>query len=172
MPPNYSVRPSIKRAIIPHAFQTAFLCILFYAAVEINLRLFVSYRLLSSPPSYVLIAIAGVLCLLFIIEMLNTYRRYVLTVYTFYPDRIEVYGRKTTTVSLASVVTISLKKNILDAPFRTGSLVFLPAFRLDHLENPEQFLGYVQGLVSQARSTQLPPQYTLSRPYQPYQPQQ
>jgi hypothetical protein len=138
--------------VLPDAIKTFFLCGIFYAAIQLNLRLFLKYRVLTlRPPAYLHYAIAGVLLLLLIIEVLNTYRKHAVMVYDFYPDRIELYGRKPATLLFAGVSDVRLKRNPLDALFRTGTLVFTPDFLVEHVEEPEQVLAYVQALVARAQ---------------------
>ncbi|MBI4149793.1 hypothetical protein HY488_00150 [Candidatus Woesearchaeota archaeon] len=150
--PSYVARPNIRRVMIPTTLKTLLLCIIFYVSVQLNLYLFVKYRVLATqPPVYISYAIASVLFLLLAIEVLNVYRKYTVIIYDFYPDRVELYGRKPATLQLASVSNVQLKRNLFDSFFKTGTLVFQPAFRIEHITEPEQVLAYAQGLIAQAR---------------------
>lgn len=161
--PSYVTRPNIRRVIIPTALQTLLLCIIFFISFQLNVRLFVKYRVLDAyPPSAVSFAVGGVLFLLFCIEMLNTYRKYTVMIYDFYPDRIEHYGKKPDMVQLAAVTDIRLKRNLFDAFFKTGSIIIKPNFSIEHIAEPQEVLAYVQRLVARAQ------QGMTGYPQQPY----
>lgn len=150
--PSYVTRPNIRRVIIPIALQTLLLCIIFFISFQLNVRLFVKYRVLATyPPSVVSFAVAGVLFLLFCIELLNTYRKYTVMVYDFYPDRIELYGKKPNIVQLAVVTDIRLKQNVFDTFFKTGTILIKPTFSIEHVAEPQEVLAYVQRLVDHTR---------------------
>ncbi len=151
--PLYVARPDIRRVVIADAIVTTLLCIIFYSAIFINLQLLVRYAILSSmPPLMVHLAIGGVLLLLLVIELLTKYRKYTAVVYDIYPDRIEAYTRQLESIPLPSVTDVRLKRGLFDYLFNTGTIIFQPALRMEHIPQPREVLPYIQRLVAQAHS--------------------
>ncbi|GEM_PF-3920629 len=148
----YVARPDIRRVVIVDAIKTLLLCAIFYAAVWVNVYLFLRYRVLTvEPPAYLQYALIGLLLLLFAIEALTIYRKYTVMVYDFYPEHIELYGRKPQTMSWSMVEEVRLKRNLADCVFGTGTIILKPSFRIEHIEAPESVFTYVQRLVTQAK---------------------
>jgi len=148
----YVARPNIRRVVLVDAIKTLLLCGLFYAAVRVNIYLFLRYRVLSAePPVYLQYAIIGVLLLLLVVELLTVYRKHTIMVYDFYPEHIELYGSKPQTLSWSMVEDVKLKRSLADRVFGTGTIILKPGFRIEHIEAPEAVFTYVQRLVTQAK---------------------
>ena len=151
--PLYIARPNIRRVVLVDALKTLILCAVFYAAILLNIQLLRTYTLLSSdPPFSIYLAIGGVLLLLFILEMLTVYRKYTIVVYDIYPDRIEAYSKQLEAIPLMNVTDVRLKRNVFDYVFDTGTIIFQPALRMEHIPSPNDVFPYIQRLVAQNKS--------------------
>ena len=145
--PTYVIRPNIRRILIPDTLKTLALCIVFYFAIKMNLSLFLKYRIINNVvPGYVYYLIMFVLSLLFVIELLNTYRKNSSAAYDFYPDRIEFYGPKPWTLYYNQIQQVEGKKNFLDNMFGTGTIKLTPKVSIDNIAYADQMVQYINQL--------------------------
>ena len=148
--PTYVIRPNIRRILVPDTLKTLVLCIVFFFAIKMNLGLFLKYRIINTTvPDYVYYLILFVLGLLFVIELLNTYRKNSAAAYDFYNDRIEFYGPKPWTVYYNQIQQVEPHKNFLDNMFGTGSIALAPKVKIENIAYADQMVNYINQLRGQ-----------------------
>lgn len=145
--PSYVIRPNIRRILVPDTLKTLLLCIIFYFAIKMNLRLFIKYRILNTAvPDYIYYLIISVLALLFVIELLNSYRKNSTAAYDFYPDRIEFYGPKSWTLYYNQIEQVKPKKNFIDRIFDTGTIQLASKIKIKNISYVDQIVQYINQL--------------------------
>jgi len=150
--PLYSTKPNLKRVLIPDTLKTLILCLVFYFAIKINIDLFVKYRLIKFlVPDLVYTVIAVVLVLLFIIQILNNYRKHGLAHYVFYPAYLEFGGKKVQYLQYNQIPNIVLKHNFIDKIFKTGTIFISKQFKIESVKNAEQIKDYLSKLITASR---------------------
>ncbi len=142
--PTYVIRPNIRRILIPDTLKTIVLCVVFFFLIRLNLKLFVKYRIINTTiPDYAYYILIFILGLLFIIELLNTYRKNSTAAYDFYPDRIEYYGPKPWTLYYNQIQEITPNKNFLDNMFSTGTISLAPKIKIENIGYMDQMVQYI-----------------------------
>lgn len=142
----YSLKPNIKRIIIPKIVKLLALCIVFYLGIWVNLLL-----LDLELSGYIKILIAAILVVLFAMEPILSYSKASKISYNFFDDRISLEGKKQQSILYRDVTDMALRQNFTDKPFNTYSLMLEPDFRISFINNGSQVYVYLQKLVQRAR---------------------
>lgn len=145
MSDSYIISKDIGRMIIPQIVKTGFLCLIFFAAIKVNIFLFVKYRLVSMRPHAIVdLLIIAIIFLLFVIQVIITYIRTIKCRYTFYGDRIE---QKKWTIHYNEVTDLRVTQDRLDKIFKTGTVNLAPGKALEHIKHSTEMVQYVQRLM-------------------------
>lgn len=146
---QYSVKPSVKRIVIPQIFRLIGLCALFYFGVWANLLL-LGYEM----PSFVGIIMASVLVVLSIIQVLITHKKAQDWQYSFYQNRVEYAGDKIMSVLFSEVGGVKIKRNIFDLFANTATISLNKRFKLKDISNYKQTADYIYKLVQAFKAQQ------------------
>ena len=146
MLPQYELKQNVKRIIVPQFLKTLVLLAVLYFAVRLNLHLME----LEMPASINFLVII-ILILLLVLQLFFTFRKTSKASYKFYPDRIEFPGKKPLTVFLINITNVTLKKDVFDKMFNTGTIVLEPGMKIKGVGNFDQVYTYVQKLVESAK---------------------
>jgi hypothetical protein len=144
--PEYIIRPSILRVVVPQIFITSFLGFIFYIGIALNVAL-LGVRI----PNTIRLLIAAVLGLLVVIQALLSYLQTAKTQYAIYRNRVQIEGAKQGYVMFSTIQEVKQKRNFFDKLFNTASLVFVPGLELPAVSNYDQLNAYVQQMMQYSR---------------------
>ncbi len=146
--PQYTIRPAIRRLLVPQFLKLIALCALFYFGVWINLKL-----LERQVPIWFDIAVIAFLLILAIAQAFITRKRAENWRYEFYSNRIEYFGDRLSSVLYSDIPSIVVKRNVFDLLANTATLA-LGKFRIRYLTNYEEISKYINSLVEAYRQEQ------------------
>lgn len=142
----YVLKQSTIRILFSQFLKTFMLCLVFYAGIILN------FKLLNIKTEFYLHLLAVLILLaLLLTQLFMTKKRLSTMMYEFYPDRIELVNKKPKTITFNSITTTTLKKNLLDTLFKTGTIVIKPDFKIEAVPYPEQVSAYIQKLIRYTR---------------------
>ena len=143
----YSLKPNMKRIIIPQALKILSLCVLFYIGIMINVRL-----LDITVPDNIVILILGVLILLFVMEMVLIYSKYHKLSYTFHDDKIKMEGKNPKSIPYTDILNMNIEENGMDKLFKTSTISLSPKFRIKFINGADKVYVYIQKLIQRKRA--------------------
>jgi len=167
LPAEYSIRPLLRRVFVPHILRTLGLILVFAFAVILNLIL-LKVELGALIYAIVIVVMLIVLAL----DAILLYSNMNLVSYDFYPDRIDIKGKKEKSIMFKDMAEIKMQKNVFDNLFRTASLQLTAKYSLKALINPEQVRDYAQKLWQRNNPTKTSvpgPQPPIQQSQQPKQ---
>lgn len=137
MNPLYVIKPDLKRILIPEIIKLIFTYSLLYFAIWLNFTLL-------KINSVILFSILAIILLFTLIVQLFIFSSGKLKVeYQIYPSLIYKTGPKQLTLQFYQIRNLYLKRNILDKPFNTSSIVLTPLFIIENIHNGEQLHRYL-----------------------------
>ncbi len=142
MIPTYSLRPSIARALVPHALITSALLCIFAAGVFLNIKL-----LTGSINIIAIILTSIVMIIVLVLDLILYLIRTRSVVYEFYTDRIIKRDRKPEEEFFSNIKAVSVKKNLWDRAFGTMTVVLTPRFRIKHVFSDPNLIRYINSLI-------------------------
>lgn len=145
--PQYIIKPSKSRMVIPKLLITLVLAIVFYAGILINVSL-----LGINVPEGVNILILAVLLLLVIIQGLMTYVQASKAMYAIYRNRLQIEGTKAQYVLFNAVQDVKQEKNFFDKLFKTATIHITPNLTLRGVPHGDQTFAYIQQMVTYGRN--------------------
>jgi len=145
--PQYAIKQSMKRVLVPSLFRLAILSSVFYVAILININLAVKYRIMTfeiNTLGYLGIALS--LVFLMILEILIIYKKTDKMIYKFYTNRIE-YGEKPVVVYYTQILSPEIRQDrFFDRVFNTASIRLADNAKIDKIETFNQVFMYIQQL--------------------------
>ncbi len=131
----YEAKPLVSRVIFPKVLLLFFLFLILGLAVRLNAQL-----LQWSIPMGVWFAVAALLALLFFIESMLGIMAAQRISYCFYDSRLDMIdakrkGGRLESLSYASLANISIRRNVLDTLFGTGTICIGVHYRLTALKH-------------------------------------
>jgi hypothetical protein len=145
--PQYIIRPSMQRILIPQIIITTVLAFVFYVGIAINVAL-----LRISIPGSVRWLIIAILALLVIIQGLLSYVQTAKVQYAVYSNRIQIEGPKPVYLMFNAVQDVQEKRNFFDNIFHTGTLILEPGMKLAAIPNFEQMSAYIKQMMQYSRT--------------------
>lgn len=146
---QYSVKPSVRRIVIPQILKLAGLCALFYLGVWANLWL-LGYEM----PSWIGIVVISVLVLLAVVQVLITNKKAQDWRYSFYSNRIEYEGDRIVSVLFSEVEDVKVKRNVFDLFAGTATIVLSKKFKLKSIPNYKPVADYAYKLTQAFKAQQ------------------
>ncbi len=146
MPPQYVLKPNLKRLFIPQIFKLIALGALLYLGVYVNIEVFEIG--LSKNIFYMIYA---AITLIITSDLILIYLKYSKQAYDFYSDRVEIKGKRPETIYFSQILNISFKRNFLDKIFNTGTII-LGDSEIISVENSNRVYFYIQKLVDYGRN--------------------
>ncbi len=146
---QYSVKPSIKRIVIPQILRLVVLCALFYGAFWVNIWL-----LAFEMPSWLGIAVIAALVVLAVIQVIITRKKAQDWRYSFYQNRIEYAGDRISSALFSEVEEIKIKRNIFDLFANTATVSLNKKFKLKNIPDYKPVADYAYKLVQAYKSQQ------------------
>ena len=143
--PQYTLKQSMKRILIPKTFQLIGLGAVFYFAIWLNLYLLAakdSTKMYVTFGAFVVLIIAVIVQIILIVLKVNKNK------YSFYPNKLEFKGQ---TIPYVNITNVSFSRNFLDKIFDTGTIILYPDFKIENVPNLNQVFIYVQKLVQIAK---------------------
>ena len=143
--PQYVIGPKRSRYVIPEILLDFLLLIIFTALIiivlnQLKIRLDLTIYLIISAIIIIILAID------IIVSCINAAN----IKYNFYIDRIEVTDKHKTVIILKDVKKYYSIKGVFDHLFKTDTIIFDPKFKLLGIENMQQLMPYIGGLVQNA----------------------
>lgn len=146
---QYSVKPSVRRIVIPQILRLVGLCTLFYFGVWVNLWL-LSYEM----PSWLGIVVVAVLVLLAVVQVLITHKKAQDWRYSFYSNRIEYEGDKISSVVFSEVEDVKIKRNVFDLFAGTATIILSKKFKLRNIPDYKPVADYTYKLTQSFKGAQ------------------
>lgn len=148
--PQYTLKPSTNRMVVPWIFKLLGLSILFYAGIYFNVK----YALKTEIPSYVNILIFVFLIVLIGAQAFIYHIKFGKYKYNFYTNRIEYAGKKPKTFLFSDFQSADLKQGMFDKMFNTGSIRLSKTFDIGPISNVTRIKSYLEQLVQYYRASQ------------------
>lgn len=145
--PEYIIRPSIGRILVPKVLITLVLAIIFYFGILLNVML-----LEIQMPAMVTTLILSVMFLLVIIQGLLSYLQTAKIQYFVFRNRIQSNEIKAQYIMFNAVQSIKDNTNIFDKMFGTGTLVLEPGVTLTGIPNFQQTSAYIRQMIQYSRA--------------------
>ncbi len=142
----YTLKPNKKRAIIPKVISVLFLCILFYLGIQLNL-----YLLEVPISTFTAVLIISALFILFVFESIMTYSKADRLTYYFHDDKLTVQNKELRSIDYLDVQNTSIKQNLVDKVFNTGTIILAPDFSIKFINNSSQLYNWINQLVARSR---------------------
>jgi len=146
--PEYIIKPSLKRLLVPQFLRLILLCALFYLGVFINLKL-----LDKKVPLWFDIALITFLLLLAIAQIFITKKKASNWRYEFYSNRIEYFGDRLSSVLYSDIPEIKLKRNVFDLISNTSTIV-LGKFKMNYVSNYDEIAKYINNIIENYKQQQ------------------
>jgi len=140
--PQYTLKPNIKRVLVPNFFVLLFLGLFFYFALWLNFTL-----LNKELPDNINLLIVAILALLLVLQAVLSYMKFSKARYLFFADRIQYVTNKTKVIYFNQVRGISFKRNFIDKLFNCGTIRIEPGFEIKYVPNSNQIYVYIQQLI-------------------------
>ena len=147
--PQYTLHLTIKRMLFPRILLLVVLAPIFYFGIWLNSRL-----LGIEIPGFIAVFLILFLIILVIAQAILHYIAFQKFQYSFYTNRIEFEGKKPRTFLFSDFEQATLKQNILDKIFNTGSIQLSKTFSIGPISNLTQVKTYVEQLVRYYRYQQ------------------
>lgn len=141
--PQYTLRPNINRMVAPWIFRLLGLAILFYGGVYLNAK----FALKMQIPIYINALIAVFLLVLIIAQIIIYKVKFGKYKYEFYTNRVDHEGKDSKTFLYGNFQEMTLKQNILDKMFNTGSIRLSKEFSIGPVANVTQIKSYLEQLI-------------------------
>lgn len=145
--PQYTLKPHNNRMVVPWIFGLLMLSILFYFGIYFNVK----FALQSDVPPSINMFIMAFCIVIVVFQLVRYHIQFAKYQYLFYADRIEFQGKKTKVFMLKDTEEITVKKNIFDNMFKTGSIKLSKKFKVGPIINTSQMQAYIQKLVDYNR---------------------
>ena len=145
---NYALRQNQMRVLIPKALLLMFLIGLFYFFVLLNIWLAVELRLLRmKPPIAVHIIMLLLLGIFAAIQLVLDVRRLHQRQYLFSEESLSKTGHNPFTISYTNIVSMIVKRNVIDHIFGTGSIMMNGKFAIRSVDHVDDVYQYLRSLV-------------------------
>ncbi|MBN2567326.1 hypothetical protein JXB02_04555 [Candidatus Woesearchaeota archaeon] len=152
-PPQYEVRQSLGRIIIPSFFHLVILCMVLYLGIWINLYLL---KIKVGTDVHIMIILA--IDALMIVQLLIVWFRHKGVRYDFFLNRIDIMGEDPKEIYYAQVQYVNMKRDLWDKAFGTATLELSPSFAMPYVRNYPGVYTYLTKLIAYARSMGFAPQ--------------
>ncbi|RMF04947.1 hypothetical protein D6764_05935 [Candidatus Woesearchaeota archaeon] len=137
--PRYVIKPSLARVLVPEGIKTAFLCVLFYAGIWVNV--FLLKMEIPDIVNWLIWAFLGMLLLLDIVLKWTKAKRMRAEVYT---DRIIIHSEKDEDeVFWVQASPPEAEQNFIDKIFGTATIV-IGYGRMRFVKNFEKIVPYLE----------------------------
>jgi len=143
--PNYSTKQNLARVLLPRILTLLMLSLLLYVGIRINFLVF--NMEFPDPINFIVIILIMILIAadIFLTNMKNKESK----IY-FFNDRIEIRGKDATTISLATITSAAVEKNVYDKMLNTGDIILSDGQAIKSLNYPERISQYIMQLLRRA----------------------
>ena len=148
--PQYTLKPSINRMVVPWIFKLLGLSALFYAGIYFNVK----YAFGAEIPAYINLLIFVFLIVLIVAQAFIYHVKFGKYKYLFFTNRIEYQAKKPKTFLFSDFTAAELKRGIFDKMFNTGSLKLSKDFIIGPVSNAAQIKNYLEQLVRYYQASQ------------------
>jgi len=144
---QFSTKPNSVRILLPKTLLMLFLGILLYIGIQLNISLLgISVNPLFN---YMII---GIIIAAVGVHFFFNKRKISAATYNFYTDRIVRTGRDEAYISYVQASSTSKEQNIFDRLFNTATISIEPDFRIEHINNAQRVLDYIQKMTAYYRN--------------------
>lgn len=140
--PQYTLKPDLKRIMIPQLLKLIVLCGIFYSGIIFNLKI-----LKIDAPIHINILVIIVLFILVLLQTILSHVKSSKLEYKFYQDRIEFNNNK---IYYKEIPEIKLKQNFFDKLFDTKTII-LGKFKISAITNYNEMYAYIEKLAQAVR---------------------
>ncbi|MBI1970123.1 PH domain-containing protein [Candidatus Woesearchaeota archaeon] len=154
---NYVLSQNQKRVLVPKALLLMFLTGLFYFFVLLNIWLALELKLLRmKPPIAVHIIVLLLLGVFAAIQMVLDVRRLHQRQYLFSEESVSKTGHNQFMIPYTNIVSMIVKRNVIDRLFGTGSIVLNSKFVIRSVDHVDDVYRYLRGLVDHKNAAYQP----------------
>jgi len=119
---------------------------LFYLGIQLNL-----YLLEVPISTFTAVLIISALFILFVFESIMTYSKADRLTYYFHDDKLTVQNKELRSIDYLDVQNTSIKQNLVDKVFNTGTIILAPDFSIKFINNSSQLYNWINQLVARSR---------------------
>ena len=148
--PQYTLKPSINRLVVPWVFKLLGLSAIFYFGIYFNVKIVFKYDI----PSLVNLLIFLVLVVMIVVQLILYHVKFGKYAYKFYSNKIDYEAKKTVTFLFNDFSQAELKQNIFDKMFNTGRIVLSKDFTVGPISGALQIKNYLERLVQYYKYSQ------------------
>lgn len=151
---QFSVKPIVTRAVLPHALLLLFLGVLLFVGLVLNMKLLN----IELSALYTVIICFVIITLLSVQVILKT-KKVAGIRYDFYVDRIVIIDSKTQKVQryvmYVQIPSAVVKSTFFDRFFDTSSLKLNDSTVVEYIKNAENIGEYIKKMISYYRSVEM-----------------
>jgi len=145
-PPQYVLRPNVKKATYSMLIKMILLSIVFYVGVLLNF-----YLLGFDSPVAVQVLVVAILAVIIAMYTTLSYVSNSKIEYLFFLNKIEKIDKRNKEVALVQIESSRIKRGFLDKFFDTGSIILNPGLVIKDVDGVEKVNQYLQNLIRYAK---------------------